>query len=171
MKTAKADFYDPKLRGKQDGIGMDDLPPIKPPQSSGPPPEQSAQVNRKSPNQQPTPVNQTQTVIKTPDDSTLARTQASSQAINQASAPASNHGSMLENIRRAIKKQGKEVAYVRLTPEEKERLNDIVYTYKRLGIKTTETEVSRIAINYLLQDHQANGKTSILACVLEIMQA
>jgi hypothetical protein len=78
---------------------------------------------------------------------------------------------MLEEIRQAVKVQGKEVAYVRLTREEKNHLADIIYTYKRQGLKTTETEIGRIAINYLVEDYRANGKASILARLLAVLNA
>jgi len=63
------------------------------------------------------------------------------------------------------------VSFIRLTAEEKGQLADVVYTYKRQGRKTTENEVSRIAVNYLLEDYKANGNTSVLARVLEALQA
>ena len=74
-------------------------------------------------------------------------------------------------IRKIVKTGGKEVTFVRLTPEEKKRLGDIAYTYKRQGMKTSENEISRIAINFLLEDYQANGEASILAKVLASLLA
>lgn len=79
--------------------------------------------------------------------------------------------SMLERIRKTVKDQGNKVSFARITDEEKNKLMDIIYTYKRLGIKTTENEVVRIAINYLIEDYQANGKTSVLATVLDMLRA
>ena len=38
-------------------------------------------------------------------------------------------------------------------------------------IKTSENELSRIAINFLLEDYKANGETSILAKVLASLLA
>jgi hypothetical protein len=88
-----------------------------------------------------------------------------------ASRPASEQDGLLEEIRKAVKVQGREVAYVRLTQEEKNKLADIIYTYKRQGIKTTETEIGRIAINYLMEDYRANGRASVLARLLAILNA
>jgi len=45
-----------------------------------------------------------------------------------ASVLASNQNSMVEVIRKTVKSLGKEVAFTRVTPEEKGRLTDIVYT-------------------------------------------
>ena len=100
-----------------------------------------------------------------------ASEQASPQTIELASVLASTEPEAIETIRRVVKTPGREVSFVRLTPKEKEQLADVVYTYKRQGVKTTETEVNRIAINSLLADYRANGERSILARVLAALQA
>ena len=74
---------------------------------------------------------------------------------------------LIETIRKAVKVTGKEVSFARLTPAEKSQLADIVYTYKRQGKKTSETEIARIAINFILEDYRAHGEQSILGRVLE----
>lgn len=79
--------------------------------------------------------------------------------------------SAVEAIRQVIKVPGREVSYVRLTPEEKAQLSDIVYTYKRQGQKTSENELNRIAINYLLLDYHEHGEQSVLARVLAALLA
>jgi hypothetical protein len=77
----------------------------------------------------------------------------------------------IETIRQVIKVPGREVSYLRLTPEEKARLSDIVYTYKRQGQKTSETEINRIALNFLLLDYREHGQQSVLARVLAALLA
>lgn len=77
----------------------------------------------------------------------------------------------VEAIRQVLKIPGREVSYVRLTPEEKARLSDIVYTYKRQGQKTSETEINRIALNYLMLDFHEHGEQSVLARVLAALLA
>lgn len=89
----------------------------------------------------------------------------------QASYHASVQASMIEKIRKSVKSIGKETLYIRLTPEEKNQLVDVVYTYKRQGMKTSENEINRIAINHLLEDFRLNGRVSILARVLEALLA
>jgi hypothetical protein len=74
-------------------------------------------------------------------------------------------------IPQVVKSPGKEVSYVRLSPEEKAQLTDIVYTYKRQGQKTTENEINRIANNSLLLDYHENGEQSVLARVLASLLA
>lgn len=109
--------------------------------------------------------------------STLTGKRASGQAgkrdIVEASTRESRHASTLvvsadtiEALRRAVREPGREVAYVRLTPEEKGQVSDIVYDYKKRGQRTTENELHRIAINHLLHDYHEYGAESVLAHVL-----
>jgi hypothetical protein len=134
-------------------------------------------------------------ISPTSDDSTVpAESLAQEPSIEEASAPsvkrasareskssrspASNHASTLASepnhvdaIRKVVKRPGKEVVYVRLTPEEKGQLADVVYTYKRQGVRTSDNELGRIAINGLLTDYQENGEGSLLAKVLAALEA
>lgn len=73
----------------------------------------------------------------------------------------------IETIRKAVRRLGKEAATYRFTQEEKKALSDIVYTYKNRGIKTSENEITRTAINYLVEDYHQNGENSMLARMLE----
>jgi hypothetical protein len=76
---------------------------------------------------------------------------------------------LIEAIRKSVKHPGKEVTFVRLTPEEKAQLGDIVYAYKKQGIKTSENEIARIGLKQLIADYTANGQNSILAKVLKAL--
>ncbi len=78
---------------------------------------------------------------------------------------------MIADIRRTIRQVGKETAYVRLTKEEKQQLADIVYTHKRQGMRTSENEICRIAIGFLIEDYRACGQASVLARVLAALYA
>jgi len=71
-----------------------------------------------------------------------------------------------ELVRKAVKQIGKEAATHRFTIEEKNYLADIEYTYKRHGIKTSENEITRIAINYFIEEYRLNGEQSLLAKIL-----
>jgi hypothetical protein len=73
----------------------------------------------------------------------------------------------VERIRKAVKQYGKEAATHRFTLEEKRLLADIVYTYDRRGVRTSENEITRVAINWLILDYQASGEQSVLARLLE----
>jgi len=104
---------------------------------------------------------------------------ASIQASKLDSSKASNQASMiafssdaLETTRRVAKNPGKEeVIYVRLSKEEKDSLADISYRYKRQGIRTSDNEVVRVAINALLEDYKTNGANSLLALVISSLHA
>jgi hypothetical protein len=109
---------------------------------------------------------------QTPPNSTgQASKQESMQAIKLASYHASNQADMIEAIRRVVKTIGAKTTFVRLTEEEKDRLIDVVYTYKRQGIKTSENELVRIAIAYLLEEHSERTHDSTLAKVLSALNA
>jgi hypothetical protein len=77
--------------------------------------------------------------------------------------------SMVEVVRKAVKRVGKEAATYRFTQEEKQHLADIVYTYGRQGYRTSENEITRIAVNWLLLDYQEQGAQSVLARLLEAL--
>lgn len=81
------------------------------------------------------------------------------------------HGETVETIRRAVRVVGKEAATYRFSPEEKARMADLIYTYKRQGIRTSENEVSRIALNFIFQDYDENGEGSVLAKVLDALNS
>jgi hypothetical protein len=102
--------------------------------------------------------------------SELASMNASSLASLLASELA-HQDEMIARVRKTVRTPGKEVSFVRLTPEEKQQLAEIVYSYKRQGKKTSETEISRIAINCLLDDHRTNGEQSLLARVIDALLA
>jgi hypothetical protein len=82
-----------------------------------------------------------------------------------------HHGDTVETIRRAVRVVGKEAATYRFSPEEKAHMADLIYTYKRQGIRTSENEVSRIALNFIFQDYEENGEGSVLAKVLEALNS
>jgi hypothetical protein len=77
----------------------------------------------------------------------------------------------VDAIRRIVRVPGREVSFVRMTGEEKAELTDIVYAYKRRGQKTSENEINRIALNYLLNDYHQRGSESMLARVLASLLA
>ena len=74
---------------------------------------------------------------------------------------------VFESVRKSVKQIGKEAATHRFTLDEKNELADIEYTYKRQGIRTSENEITRIAINYFIEDYRHNGEESLLAKILK----
>jgi hypothetical protein len=74
---------------------------------------------------------------------------------------------IFEAVRKSVKQVGKEAATHRFTLDEKNLLADIEYTYKRQGIRTSENEITRIAINYFIEEYRNNGEESLLAKILK----
>ena len=85
--------------------------------------------------------------------------------------PPRYHDPTVETIRRAVKALGKEAATHRFTNTEKETIAEIVYACKRQGLRTTENEITRVAVNFIVDDYQANGKDSLLVRVLLALNA
>lgn len=81
------------------------------------------------------------------------------------------HGETVETIRRSVRVVGKEAATYRFSPEEKAAMADLIYTYKRQGIRTSENEVCRIALNFIFRDYEENGEGSVLAKVLDALNS
>jgi|GEM_PF-2771611 len=79
------------------------------------------------------------------------------------------HDAVIEVIRKAVKEFGKEAATHRFTPDEKEAMAGIIYTYKTRGLKTSENEIARIAINFILHDYRENGENSVLSRALKAL--
>jgi len=99
------------------------------------------------------------------------------QPINRVTATPRNHDTMvsryhstiIELVRKAVKELGKEAATHRFTLEEKRAIADIIYSYKNLSIKTSENEVTRIAVNFIIRDYMENGENSILDKTLKAL--
>jgi hypothetical protein len=82
-----------------------------------------------------------------------------------------NDNDIFEMARKAVKQVGKEAATHRFTLEEKNLLADIEYSYRRQGIRTSENEITRIAINYFAQEYRKNGENSLLAKILKLLNS
>jgi hypothetical protein len=79
------------------------------------------------------------------------------------------HDTIIESVRKAVKEFGKEAATHRFTVEEKKAIADIIYAYRSRGIRTSENEIARIAVNFIVNDYWENGETSILDRVLRAL--
>jgi outer membrane biosynthesis protein TonB len=75
-------------------------------------------------------------------------------------------GVAVELVRKAVKEFGKEAATHRFTDTEKKQIADLIYTYKNQGIRTSENEITRIAVNFIVEDHRQNGENSVLHRIL-----
>lgn len=79
------------------------------------------------------------------------------------------HGVAIDLIRKAVKELGKEAATHRFTVAEKKELADLIYTYKNSGVKTSENEIARIAVNFIVEDYKVNGENSVLHKLLKAL--
>ena len=86
---------------------------------------------------------------------------------NHATMPPDMYDDVVEHIRQAVKHTGKEAGTYRITRAEKKALLEICYSFRLAGIRTSENEITRIALNYLIHDHNNNPKDSILERVIE----
>lgn len=116
------------------------------------------------------PISSTQTQSLTKPKE-ISNNKDSKIASKQASVLASNQDNMIQDIRKSVKEVGKETLFLRLTPEEKDQLKDIVYSLSKQRAKISDNEVGRIALNYLLEEYKASGKNSILIRVIEALNA
>lgn len=85
---------------------------------------------------------------------------------NRGSKTARYHDTMLHALRTAVKRFGKEAATHRFTIAEKKVIADLVYTYRQRDVRTSENEITRIGVNFILRDYQENGKRSLLHRVI-----
>ncbi|MEZ4671447.1 MAG: hypothetical protein R3E39_26385 [Anaerolineae bacterium] len=76
---------------------------------------------------------------------------------------------MIQTIRTAVKQFGKEAATHRFTPDEKKAVAEVVFAYRNRGIKTSENEIARTGVNFLIEDYKLNGEKSILDQVLKAL--
>jgi hypothetical protein len=80
------------------------------------------------------------------------------------------NGVMIGIVRKAVKEFGKEAATHRFTVAEKKEIADLIYTYKNRGIKTSENEIARIAVNFIVEDFKVNGENSVLHKILQALK-
>lgn len=123
-----------------------------------------------SPNQQQSPID---LPAEKKNDSVSSKD--SNQANTHASMPANIQDDLIETIRKTVKQVGKDALFVRLTPDEKHQVTSVVYAinemYRGESRKTSENEIGRIGVNFLLVDYKTNGEQSILAKVLTALNA
>ena len=81
------------------------------------------------------------------------------------------HDTIIELVRKAVKEFGKEAATHRFTAAEKKAIADIIYAYKGHGTRTSENEITRIAVNFIIEDYRENGKNSVLDRALRALNA
>ena len=76
----------------------------------------------------------------------------------------------VRRLRKVVKQLGKEAATYRFTREEKDQLSDVIHTCRRRGYRTSEVEITRIAVNHLVGDYRVGGRNSVLHRVLRALR-
>jgi hypothetical protein len=102
-------------------------------------------------------------------DTTIPRNHDTTTPRNHGATVSRYHDTIIELVRKAVKELGKEAATHRFTQEEKSALADIISAYKSQGLKTSENEITRVAINFIISDYKAIGENSVLARVLKAL--
>lgn len=60
---------------------------------------------------------------------------------------------MVSSIKEIICEPGREAATYRLTIREKDYLQDLIYLFRKKGVKISENTLIRISINYIIRNH------------------
>lgn len=76
--------------------------------------------------------------------------------------PLADEDPIIEAIRLAVRQLGKEAATHRFTTAEKQAVAEIIFAYRAQNIRTSENEIARIAINFIVQDYSQKGTESVL---------
>ena len=76
---------------------------------------------------------------------------------------------LIETVRSAVRVIGKEAATHRFTRKEKQELKRLIYTYSTKGLQTNETQITRIAVNLLLEEHRVDPGNSKLERILKLL--
>ena len=155
MKTPRTDAFDPNQSLKSP---LDALPAIEP--ASRKRPETTMVSTTDKP--KPAPKKKPSTHDTTPP-------------LNQSTVVPRHHDTtvspLVETVRKAVREPGKEAATHRFRVVEKRAIAAIVYTYASNGIRTSENEVARIAINWILCDYEENGEQSLLHKTLSALNS
>jgi hypothetical protein len=104
------------------------------------------------------------TVVSRHHDTTTPSDQATVPSTTSPLSPYTQE--TIEQLRGAVKQLGKEAATHRFTVEEKRSLKRIAFEYANKDIQTSENEITRIAVNFLLDDYRKHKEHSLLARVL-----
>lgn len=152
-----------------------------PPISQQPIKAKTVQASRLKQTALPTPTADTTTpcnhATTTPTNypSRTPSTHTTKEPANQSTTISGNHATTIRDtvrrIRQAVHHIGKETATYRFTRDEKVGLMEIVYQQGKVGIRTSENEIVRIGLNWLLQNHRMQGEGSMLSLVLEALRA
>lgn len=145
MRKPRPEAFDPKAKVRTpDRIDMSGVVPLVPP----------------SVKDIPVSTAQQQEALSTPG--VVSRYHDTKPASPLSDSPFFDTSDVAQLVRKAVKEFGKEAATYRFTTAEKKALADIIYDYRRQGVRTSENEITRIAINYMFYDYQRHKERSLL---------
>lgn len=146
MRNPRPEAFDPRIvRRKPDAVDMTGVVPLAPKHQAISPPAPPTATSTQ-PVEQDTTVSRYQGGMVSPPSVTVFEKQ----------------DDLMGQVRKAVKAFGKEAATHRFTQAEKQAIAAVVFAYRGKNIRTSENEITRIAINYLISDYQLNGENSIL---------
>jgi hypothetical protein len=149
MKVPRIEDFDPNAAHKL-GTPMDDLPRIERPP-----------VVVEVPMAEPAPL----PVATAPKTNREGMPPAS----NRDTTIPRHHDTTLSIVRKAVKEFGKEAATHRFTQDEKKAIAELIYTFRQRDIRTSENEITRIAVNFVIEDLKRNGAGTVLDQVLKLL--
>ena len=57
----------------------------------------------------------------------------------------------------------------RFTVAEKKEIADLIYIYKNMGFRTSENEITRISVNFVIEDYRENGENGVLHKIIQAL--
>ncbi len=100
------------------------------------------------------------------EESSSPKRDNSAQSNRDTMTPRYHDTAMIETVRKALMTFGKEAATHRFTPEEKQGIAEIIFAFRKENIRTSENEIARISINWLILDYKRHKEDSVLHKVL-----
>lgn len=74
---------------------------------------------------------------------------------------------ILDSVRREVSKTGSIPSLYRLNRSEKSRLAQLTFQLKSEGYKVSDTDIVRIALNYVLEDEEATATGGIVRRIIQ----
>jgi hypothetical protein len=146
-------------------------PPVPLPEQVEPSlPDSSISTETEAPREKPENIKKSKETKTVNDDTVIPRHHDTTVSRYQDTTTPQIHGVPIEPIRKAVKEFGKEAATHRFTVAEKKEIADLIYTYKNRGIKTSENEIARVAVNFVVGDYKVNGENSVLHKILKALK-
>ena len=104
------------------------------------------------------------------DAATDGRHDSAASRRRGAAAAREGAGDRATALAQGVQELGTKRTTIRFSRPEKAALREIVHAYDRREIRTTENELTRIAVSWLVEDYRELGEGSVLARVVAQLQ-